>query len=203
MKIVFASANKNKIREIQTLVSELLGEGIEVLSLADIGFHDDIEETGNTFEENALIKAKVAAGFGYIALADDSGLSVEALDGAPGVYSARYCGYHGSDEENNAKLLKELEGVSHRAAAYVCAIACAFPDGREPIITKGDVQGEILVNPRGAGGFGYDPLFWYDPYGKTFAEITAEEKNAISHRAKAVARMCAILAPIIKEYETK
>ncbi|MBR2370864.1 MAG: XTP/dITP diphosphatase [Clostridia bacterium] len=203
MKIVFASANKNKIREIQTLMREYLGDGIEVLSLADIGFFDDIEETGETFAENALIKAKVAAGFGYIALADDSGLSVEALDGAPGVYSARYCGHHGSDEENNAKLLNELKGVSHRNAAYICAIACAFPDGREPIITMGDVQGEILVSPRGKGGFGYDPLFWYDPYGKTFAEITAEEKNAISHRAKAVARMCANLAPIIKEYESK
>ena len=201
MKIVFASANKNKIREVQVLMSELLGDDVEVLSLADIGYFDDIEETGETFEENALIKARVAAGFGYIGIADDSGLAVDALNGAPGVYSARYCGYHGSDEENNAKLLRELEGFSDRSAAYVCAIACAFPDGREPIVTKGDVRGEILTSPRGNGGFGYDPLFWYDPYGSTFAEITPEQKNAISHRAKAITLMCGELAPILKEYK--
>ena len=201
MKIVFASANKNKIREVQVLMRELLGDDVEVLSLADIGYFDDIEETGETFEENALIKARVAAGFGYIGIADDSGLAVDALNGAPGVYSARYCGYHGSDEENNAKLLRELEGFSDRSAAYVCAIACAFPDGREPIVTKGDVRGEILMSPRGNGGFGYDPLFWYDPYGSTFAEITPEQKNAISHRAKAITLMCGELAPILKEYK--
>ena len=203
MKIVFASANKNKIREIQTLVRAFLGDGIEILSLDDIGYTEDIEETGETFEENALIKAKVAAGLGYVSIADDSGLAVEALGGAPGVYSARYCGHHGSDEENNNKLLKELEGVSYRNAAYVCAMACAFPDGREPIVTFGRVEGEILVNPRGQGGFGYDPLFWYDPYGKTFAEITPAEKHAISHRSKAVRALCARLAPILAEYEEK
>ena len=124
------------------------------------------------------------------ALADDSGLAVDALDGAPGVYSARYAGGHGDDAANNACLLRNLSDipVKERTARFVCCIACVFPDGRE-ITVRGETEGLILDDPRGDGGFGYDPYFYYEPYGKTFAEMTADEKNAISHRGKAVAKL--------------
>ncbi|MBQ9777693.1 MAG: RdgB/HAM1 family non-canonical purine NTP pyrophosphatase, partial [Clostridia bacterium] len=148
-----------------------------------------------TFYENALIKAKtVSEALGCDALADDSGLCVEALNGDPGVYSARYAGAHGDDAANNALLLKNLEGERNRAAAFVCSLALVFPDGSAPIRANGAVEGEILVSPRGEGGFGYDPLFWYDPLGKTLAELTTDEKNAISHRGAAVRQLAARLA---------
>ena len=161
----------------------------EVLSLDDVGILGEIEENGETFEENALTKARVAASSGYVGIADDSGLTVDALGGEPGVYSARYAGEHGNDAANNALLLKNMEGMRDRTAAFVCALALAFPDGSAPIRAHGAVEGEILFNPRGENGFGYDPLFWYDPMGKTLAEMTAEEKNAISHRGAAVRQL--------------
>lgn len=159
---------------------------IELLSLDDVGFVGEIEEDGKTFEENAMIKARAAAESGYIGLGDDSGLTVRALNGAPGIYSARYAGEHGDTAANNALLLKNMEGVADRAAAFVCTIACVFPDGRE-LCVRGESEGEILSEYHGQGGFGYDPLFYVPEKGVTFAEMSAEEKNAVSHRGRAVA----------------
>lgn len=186
MKVVLASRNVHKIKELQTLLSQYI-EDIEILSLDDVGIFDEIEENGTTYLENALIKARVAASSGYIGMGDDSGLSVRALGGAPGVYSARYSG--GDYAANNALLLKNLEGVSDRFAEFVCTIACVFPDGREPICVEGRTQGVILESERGSEGFGYDPLFYYEPFGKTYAELTYDEKNSISHRFKAIERL--------------
>ena len=187
MKIVLASRNKKKKAELQTLLSQYI-EGIEILSLDDVGIYGEIEENGETFEENALIKAKVAAESGYIGVGDDSGLEVDALGGAPGVYSARYAGGHGDDEANNAFLLKNLENESDRSARFVSCIACVFPEkyNLEPFTVRGKVEGEILKERRGEGGFGYDPLFYYPPFKKTLAEVTQEEKNSVSHRANAI-----------------
>ncbi len=186
MKIVLASRNAHKIKELQTLLSQYI-EDIEILSLDDVGIFGEIEENGSTYLENAMIKAKVAATSGYIGMGDDSGLSVRALGGAPGVYSARYSG--GDYAANNALLLKNLEGESDRTAEFVCTIACVFPDGREPICVEGRTQGVILEELRGSEGFGYDPLFYYEPFGKTYAELTYEEKNSISHRCKAIEKL--------------
>lgn len=188
MKIVLASRNAHKIGELQTLLSQYI-EDIEILSLDDVGIFDEIEENGSTYLENALIKARAAAKSGYIGMGDDSGLSVRALGGAPGVYSARYSG--GDYAANNALLLKNLEGESDRYAEFVCTIACVFPDGREPICVEGRTEGVILESQRGEGGFGYDPLFYYEPYKKTYAELTYDEKNSISHRCKAVEALAA------------
>ena len=189
MKIVLSSRNKKKIAEMRTLLQEQGGvfEDVEILSLDDIGYTDDVEETGTTFEENALIKASVPAEYGYIGIADDSGLSVDALDGAPGVYSARYAGEPCNDENNNQKLLRELESTpdEERTGAYVCAIACVFPDGRS-FTVRGECRGRLLREYHGDGGFGYDPLFYCPGYQKTIAEVTPEQKNAVSHRGKAV-----------------
>ena len=185
MKIVLASRNKKKISELQTLLSQYI-EGIEIISLDDVGIHGEIEEDGETFEANALIKARVAASSGYIGVGDDSGLEVDALDGAPGVYSARYAGDHGDDEANNDLLLKNLEDKTDRSARFVCALACVVPDGSEPISVFGTAEGVILSEYRGEGGFGYDPLFWFPSLGKTFGELSAEEKNKISHRSNAI-----------------
>lgn len=192
MIICIASGNRGKIAELQKLLSEYITDiEIELVSLKDVGFEGDIVEDGETFEENALIKARAAAEFsGLCSIADDSGLIVNALNGEPGVYSARYAGEPCDDQKNNEKLLKNLEGIGDRSAAFVCTIACVIPEGQplsgEPIIGTGYCPGEILFNPRGKGGFGYDPLFWFDPFGKTFAEMSAEEKNAISHRGAGV-----------------
>lgn len=188
MKIVLASRNAHKIKELQTLLSQYI-EGIEILSLDDVGIYGDIEENGETYLDNALIKARVAASYGYIGMGDDSGLSVRALGGAPGVYSARYSGEHANYAANNALLLKNLEGESDRFAEFVCTIACVFPDGREPICVEGRTQGVILDSERGSEGFGYDPLFFYEPFGKTYAELTYDEKNSISHRFKAIEKL--------------
>ena len=188
MKIVLASRNAHKIKELQTLLSQYIAD-IEILSLDDVGIFDEIEENGSTYLENAMIKAKAAAKSGYIGMGDDSGLSVRALDGAPGIYSARYSG--GDYAANNELLLKNLEGVSDRFAEFVCTIACVFPDGREPICVEGRTQGVILEELRGNDGFGYDPLFYYEPFGKTYAELTYDEKNSISHRCKAIEALAA------------
>jgi len=198
MEVLLASKNKNKIAEIKTLLSECVSD-INVLSLDDINYNDEIEETGTTFEENAKIKAKVGADLGYICIADDSGLAVDALGGAPGVYSARYSGYHADDETNNTKLLSELQGVpdEKRTARYVCVIACIFPDGKE-IIVKDTCEGKILTEYRGNGGFGYDPLFFVDKFGKTFAELSMQEKNTESHRGKAMRSFCQEFSRVLR-----
>ena len=157
------------------------------------------EETGTTFEENALIKAQAACQLtGKPAIADDSGLAVEALDGAPGIYSARYC--EGSDADRNAFLLRKMEAVpdGSRQAKFVSAIACAFPNG-DTLTVRGECPGEILRELHGEGGFGYDPLFWYDEAGCTFAELSAEQKNRVSHRARALQKMKQVLGEYYAE----
>lgn len=186
MKVVLASRNKHKIGELQALLSRHIPE-IEVLSLDDIGFEGDIEENGTTFEENAFAKAYAVARLGYIGLGDDSGLSVRVLGGEPGIYSARYAGEHGDDEANNRLLLKKLSDRSDRYAEFVCVIACVFPDDlKGGLFCRGVTEGKIIDEYKGHGGFGYDPLFYYEPMGKTFAEMTSDEKNSISHRGKAI-----------------
>ena len=182
--IVLATRNKNKIREFKVLFDEQADLDINVLSLDDIGFFGDIEEGGETFEENAIIKASVASKMGYIGIADDSGLCVEALGGAPGVYSARFSG--GNDEDNNDLLLEKLNGVENRNAKYVCAIACVFPHHSNDFVVSGECHGQILNKRHGTGGFGYDPLFYFPEFDKTFAEIDLSEKNKVSHRAIAL-----------------
>ena len=198
MKIVLASHNKKKIVELRTLLSAYIPD-IEILSLADVGITEDIVEDGDTFEANALIKARTAAASGYIGVGDDSGLCVEALGGAPGVYSARYAGEHGDDEANLDLVLKNMEGKTDRRAAFVCCIACAFPDGSEPIVCHGRVDGELLTARDGEGGFGYDPIFYYPPYGKSFGVTSAEEKNKVSHRARALAAFAEALTKRLAE----
>ena len=183
MKIVLASRNKNKIAEFQVLLQNAFDVEVKVLSLDDIGFSDEIIENGETFEENAISKASVPASLGFIGIADDSGLCVDALDGAPGVYSARFSG--GDDEDNNALLLKLLKNEENRNAKYVCAIACVFPDGNK-FVVRGECHGKIIDDRRGEAGFGYDPLFVPVGESRTVAEMTDEEKNAISHRANAI-----------------
>ena len=185
MKIVLASQNKKKIVELRTLLSALIPD-IEILSLADVGITGDIVEDGDSFEANALIKARAAAASGYIGVGDDSGLCVEALGGAPGIYSARYAGEHGDDEANLDLVLKNMEGKTDRRAAFVCCIACVFPDGSEPIVCHGRVDGELLAARDGEGGFGYDPIFYYPPFGTSFGVSSAEDKNKVSHRAVAL-----------------
>ena len=192
MNLILASRNKKKIKEVEAILATHF-EDVRILSLDDVGYVGDIEEDGTTFEENALIKARtaVAAGGGnYPAIADDSGLSVDVLGGAPGVYSARYAGEHGDDAANNALLLRNLADVpaEARTARFVCCIALVFPDGRE-LTVRGETEGLIIDEARGNGGFGYDPYFYYPPFGKTFSELSAEEKNAISHRGKAIAKL--------------
>lgn len=195
IKVVLATRNKNKINELRTFFKELSDLDINVLSLDDIGYYGEIEENGSTFEENAITKASVPARLGYIGIADDSGICVDALNGAPGVYSARYSG--GNDEDNNDLLLKELEDVSDRGAKYVCAIACVFPDHSNDFTVRGECYGRILTERQGEGGFGYDPLFYYEPFGKTFAEVELEKKNKVSHRGVAMRSFIKKLAKVL------
>lgn len=183
-RLVVASGNAHKIREIAEIFTEF-----EVVSQKEAGFDEDVEETGKTFAENALIKARAACkALGCITLADDSGLCVEALDGAPGIYSARYCGRHGADAENRAVLLKNMQGKTDRRAYFNSALALVYPDGRE-LIAEGQTYGEILKKEDGTGGFGYDPLFFSDDLQKSFGKATAEEKNSVSHRFRALQKM--------------
>ena len=193
MKLVLASRNRKKIKELETFLSEISSD-ITVLSLDDIGFHDEIVEDGATFAENSRIKASVPAELGYIGVDDDSGLEVDALGGEPGVYSARYSGEGANDEKNNKKLLAALAGVpdEKRTARFRTIVTCIFPDGDE-IQAEGVCEGRILESPRGQDGFGYDPLFWYEPLGKTFAELTPDEKNSVSHRGRAMREFAAKL----------
>ncbi|MBE5775001.1 MAG: ribonuclease PH [Clostridiales bacterium] len=182
-KLVLASNNFGKLRELR----ELLGEKFDVYSMREMGINMDVEENGETFEENALIKAQALMDVcGCATLADDSGLCVDQLGGRPGVYSARYCGVHGDDEANNQLLLKELsDKPAPHKAHYGAAVALCRP-GHEPMIVYGRCEGEIIGEYRGTGGFGYDPLFVSDDLGVTFAEATPEAKNGVSHRARAI-----------------
>ncbi|MCH5222203.1 MAG: non-canonical purine NTP diphosphatase [Muribaculaceae bacterium] len=184
-KIVFATNSAHKLRELR----QMLAGRYEVLSLRDIECYDDIPETADTFEGNALIKAQwVKQHYGYDCFADDSGLEVDALGGAPGVMSARYAGVHGDDNANNKKLLAELTDKADKRGRFRCAIVL-LRDGEEPHVFTGSVEGSITDKASGDSGFGYDPIFVPEGMDKTFAQISAEEKNAISHRGKAVAKL--------------
>ena len=183
LEFVIATNNAHKLREMRAILDT---EHRRVLSMKEAGIATDPEETGTTFEENALIKARAAcAASGKPALADDSGIAVDALGGAPGIYSARYC--EGSDADRLWFLIKNMENVpdGQRGAHYVAAIACVLPDGTE-FVVRGTVFGSLLREPVGEGGFGYDPIFYVESEGATFAQIPAERKNAISHRANAL-----------------
>ena len=202
MKLVLASRNQKKIGELRTMLQEHF-PNVEVLSLDDIGYEGDIEENGTTFEENALTKAKVAASSGYIGIADDSGITIDALNGEPGVYSARFAAMHnyagGHDDEANNQLLLELlkdTPDEKRGGAYVCCVACVMPNG-ETFTVRGEVRGRILHEYHGTGGFGYDPLFYYEPFGKTFAEVSAEEKHSVSHRGEAMKKFAEKLKSLL------
>lgn len=186
-RLVIGSHNKKKLVELRDLLSDL---GLEVVNLDTYPAIGDVEETGTTFEENARLKAiAYAKATGEWTLAEDSGLCVPALKGRPGVYSARYAGTHGDDAANNQKLLAELAALpgDRRAAYYVCVAALCSPDGEVKAVTEGRCNGVIIPEARGAGGFGYDPLFMVPEFHQTFGELSLRVKQALSHRAKAVA----------------
>ena len=183
--LLVATGNEHKLRELQ----EMFKEFYTLAPMTAAGFYGPIEENASTFAGNAAIKAEaVCEATGYPAIGDDSGLEVDALDGEPGVMSARYAGEHGNDDANNDLLLSRMEGKKNRACAFKCALALKIP-GRETIIAEGSCPGTLLTERRGTGGFGYDPLFLYEPMGKTYAEMNAEEKNQISHRSRAAQAM--------------
>jgi XTP/dITP diphosphohydrolase len=186
MKLVLATTNRNKVLEIKDKFSGI--GGLEILSLSSPEFSGapEIVEDGLSFEENALKKAMAIAAFtGLVSMADDSGLCVDALDGRPGIYSARYGGEGATDRDRYLKLLDEMKGIGKRSARFVCAIAVAFPGGENRIV-RGECEGLIAGEPAGEKGFGYDPVFFLPEYGKTMAELPLEEKNRISHRALAL-----------------
>ncbi len=180
--IVIATENKGKLREFRSILADAYDE---ILSLADFDEVPEIRETGLSFRENAYIKAKAASDFLRMdSIGDDSGLVVDALDGAPGIYSARYAGEEASDDDNNEKLLSELKGEKNRNARFVCCIALVLADGTREFF-EGECLGQIIQEKRGRGGFGYDPVFYVSQYGKTMAELAPDIKNRISHRAMA------------------
>ncbi len=193
--LVIATRNKNKLKEFKEILSDL---DIDLQSLDDFGPTPPAVEDGNTFDENAYKKAiHTAKVLGLPALADDSGLVVEALHGAPGVYSARYAGENASDDDNCRKLLAELAGVENRRAYFQCVLSIAVPSG--PALTyEGKCDGVIIDDKRGNNGFGYYPIFYFEELGKTFAELTMEEKNRVSHRGKALAEVRSELESIKK-----
>ncbi|MDR2634881.1 MAG: RdgB/HAM1 family non-canonical purine NTP pyrophosphatase, partial [Clostridiales bacterium] len=189
-KLAIASNNRHKLREIKEILG---GRFRHLLSLAELGLNIEIEETGTTFLENARIKASTVAELtGLPALADDSGLEVAALSGAPGVFSARYAGEPCDHQKNNEKLLDALKDCKDRRASFVSVQIIRFPDGSE-IFAEGRASGVILTAPRGKGGFGYDPLFLSDDLGVTFAEASSEQKNSVSHRARALEALLLLL----------
>ena len=184
--LVLATKNKGKISEFKELFR---GFDIEIKSLDDFGPIPPVMEDGETFEDNAVKKARFTARvLGFPALADDSGLTVKTLGGAPGVLSARYAGEGASDRENNSKLLAKMKDIENRDAAFICVLAIAVPRG-PALIYEGTCEGVISNEPAGSRGFGYDPLFYYPPLKKTFAELSKEEKNRVSHRGKAMAEL--------------
>ena len=188
MKVILASKNQHKLTDLSAILSQL---GFEIALESEYGLDIDVEETGTTFEENSFLKADaVMKASGLPVLADDSGLMVDALDGAPGVYSARY-GHKASDKERTAYLLENMKDVPEgkRGAKFVCVITCLFPDGRK-IVARGECPGVIARAPHGENGFGYDPVFYLPELGMTYAELPSEQKNAISHRARALQDFC-------------
>jgi len=190
MKLVLASKNPHKLIELQTILG---GLGLEVVLESEVGVDVDVEETGTTFEENSLLKARaVMEASGMAAIADDSGLEVDALDGAPGVYSARF-GDLDSDEARTALLLEKLQHVpdEKRTARFVSVVTCVLPDGRV-VSARGTCEGIITRAPAGSNGFGYDPVFYVPELGKTFSQASGEEKNAVSHRGNALQKFCEV-----------
>lgn len=201
-KLILASNNKKKIKELKEILNDIQ---VDVRSLSDENIDIDVVEDGNTFEQNAKKKAKEIYEFlkekgeeNFIVLSDDSGLEVDYLNGEPGVYSARYAGEHGKDDKNNEKLLKNLKGVpkEERGAQFVCQIAMFDQNGKYYTV-RGEVRGYILEELNGEGGFGYDPLFFYEPLDKTFAQLTSEEKNEVSHRGRALKELKGIISEIV------
>lgn len=220
-EIVLASNNKKKMAELETLFCSAASKEVKLLSLNEIGFTDDIEENGTTFEENSIIKASVPARLGYIGIADDSGLAVDCLNGDPGLYSARYSGE--GDAGNRKKLLEEMAGVpaEQRSAKFICTASVVLPENchftipeewriseelaeksgipaERVMVVRGECFGTILTEERGEGGFGYDALFFYPEFGQTFAEIPQDQKNTVSHRGIAMREFTRRLAEIIK-----
>lgn len=195
-RIVFATGNAGKIKEIRMIMEDT---GLEVVSMKDAGIQLDIEENGQSYEENALIKARAVAAYTKdIVMADDSGLEIDALNKEPGIYSARYLGEDTPYSVKNANLIQRLEGVADdaRTARFVCAIAVVLPDGRE-LTTRATIEGRIGYEEKGQNGFGYDPIFFVPQFGKTTAELTEEEKNQVSHRGKALE----LMKEELKKYE--
>lgn len=191
-KIIFATGNQDKMREIREILADM---DVEVVSMKEAGIHADIVENGSTFEENAVIKARTICEMtGEITLADDSGLEIDYLNKEPGIYSARYMGEDTSYDVKNKNLIDRLDGVpkEKRTARFVCAIAAVLPDGRE-LVTRQTMEGYIGWEPEGENGFGYDPIFYLDEYGCSSAAISPEQKNAISHRGKALRAMKELL----------
>jgi len=189
--IVLATNNASKVKELNAILATNSNSGFKVLSLKDCGFNSDIEENADTFEGNAYIKARTVAEFtGLAVVADDSGLEVDALNGAPGVFSARYAGEGATSGQLIEKLLTEMKGVpmGERTARFTTVMCAVLPTGKV-LTARGECHGIITETPMGDGGFGYDPVFYYPPANKTFAELTAEEKNGISHRAIAVKKL--------------
>ena len=188
MKVILASKNPHKLTELSAILSQ---HGFEIALESEYGLDIDVDETGTTFEENSLLKAEaVMKASGLPVLADDSGLMVDALDDAPGVYSARY-GHKSSDGERTAFLLENMKDVpdEKRTAKFVCVITCLWPDGRK-IVARGECPGVITREVHGENGFGYDPVFYLPELGMTYAELLSEQKNAISHRARALQEFC-------------
>lgn len=197
--LILASRNRKKLREIAEL---LTGLDVTLVSAADFPDAPEVEETGRTFAENAALKAgTVAAATGHWTIADDSGLAVDVLDGAPGVYSARYAGPQSDDRQNNEKLLAQLRDVpdQRRGAQFVCCLALADPAGTIRVQVEGRCRGQLLHEPRGQSGFGYDPLFWIPEYRRTFAELTLTAKSVLSHRARAFEKLIPRLAGLLGE----
>jgi XTP/dITP diphosphohydrolase len=193
--LFLATTNQNKVKEFQEILKDF---PIEIRSLADFGPLPEAIEDGETFDDNAYKKAiHTAKILGFPAIADDSGLVVEALNGDPGVYSARYAGENATDKENVDKLLKDMHGIKNRRAAFQCVLSIAVPSG--PALTyEGKCEGVLLEERRGETGFGYDPIFYFEELGKTFAECTMEEKNKVSHRGKALAEFKAEFPQVLK-----
>ena len=194
MKIIMATSNKDKVNEIRQMLS---GTDIEIVSLKEAGVSINIEENGSSFDENAAIKANAVRDLtGQMAISDDSGLVIDYLDGAPGIYSSRFMGESTPYSEKNAAILEKLQGVpdEQRSARFVCSMAIAYPDGHTETV-QGVMEGRIAHEIVGEGGFGYDPIFYLPEKGCTSAQLTASEKNAISHRGKALRKLVKILVP--------
>ena len=195
--LVLATRNKGKVLEVERML-KIHAPEISLISMADLDI-GDIDETGNSFEENALLKARTVTQIsGLAALADDSGLAIDSLNGEPGIYSARYSGVHGDDAANNAKVLKLMAGITKRSASFIAVLALTRPDGQS-IISRGELLGQIIDSPRGDQGFGYDPIFQPVGYQITMAELSADEKDRISHRGQAMRAIAPVIAELLSQ----